>query len=128
MQDNAFIIVSDRILKIHPSDNVLVALTDLRAGDKIIYLGKEITILQDVPSKHKVADRDIPVNEEIRMYGIVVGKATQPISTGGVIAVNNMRHQATPFTKKTRTTSWTAPTSADGRTKPLWAFIAMTAR
>jgi len=114
--------VSDRILKIHPSDNVLVALTDLRAGDKIIYLGKEITILQDVPSKHKVADRDIPVNEEIRMYGIVVGKATQPICTGGVIAVNNMRHQATPFTKKTRTTSWTAPDIGRWKNKTFMGF------
>ena len=122
MQDNAFIIVSDRILKIHPSDNVLVALTDLRAGDKIIYLGKEITILQDVPSKHKVADRDIPVHEEIRMYGIVVGKATQPISAGGVIAVNNMRHQATPFTKKTRTTSWTAPDTGRWKNKTFMGF------
>jgi altronate hydrolase len=122
VQDNAFIIVSDRILKIHPSDNVLVALTDLRAGDKIIYLGKEITILQDVPSKHKVADRDIPVNEEIRMYGIVVGKATQPISAGGVIAVNNMRHQATPFTKKTRTTSWTAPDTGRWKNKTFMGF------
>ena len=114
--------MSDRILKIHPSDNVLVALTDLRAGDKIIYLGKEITILQDVPSKHKVADRDIPVHEEIRMYGIVVGKATQPISTGGVIAVNNMRHQATPFTKKTRTTSWTAPDIGRWKNKTFMGF------
>jgi altronate hydrolase len=122
VQDNAFIIVSDRILKIHPSDNVLVALTDLRAGDKIIYLGKEITILEDIPSKHKVADRDIPVNEEIRMYGIVVGKATQPISTGGVIAVNNMRHQATPFTKKTRTTSWTAPDTGRWKNKTFMGF------
>jgi len=122
VQDNAFIIVSDRILKIHPSDNVLVALTDLRAGDKIAYLGKEITILQDVPSKHKVADRDIPVHEEIRMYGIVVGKATQPISAGGVIAVNNMRHQATPFTKKTRNTSWTAPDTGRWKNKTFMGF------
>jgi altronate hydrolase len=109
LQDNAFIIVADRILKIHPSDNVLVALTDLKAGDKITYLDKEITLFQDVPSKHKVTDRDIRLNDEIRMYGIVVGKATQAIPAGGVIAVNNVRHQATPFTKKTKTTGWTPP-------------------
>ena len=109
MQDNAFIIVAERILKIHPSDNVFVALTDLKSGEKILNLGKEITVIQAVPSKHKVADRDLRVGDEIRMYGIVVGKATQAIPAGGVITVNNVRHQATPFGGKNRTTSWNAP-------------------
>ena len=121
MQDNAFI-VADRILKIHPSDNVLVALTDLKGGEKIIYQGKEITLAQDVASKHKVAERDLRLNDEIRMYGIAVGRATEAIPAGGVIAVNNVKHQATPFTRKNKTTDWTVPDVARWRDKTFMGY------
>ena len=101
--------MSERILKIHPFDNVLVALTDLKKGEKITFQGNEMTMNQDVPAKHKFAEKTLKENDEIRMYGILVGKATQNIPAGGVIAVNNIQHKATPFTGKMKTPGWTAP-------------------
>ena len=45
--------MSNKFLKIHPADNVLVALTDLKAGEQIVYNGSSITLAQDVQAKHK---------------------------------------------------------------------------
>ena len=47
--------MAQKFLKINPSDNVLVALTDLKTGDEIEYEGKTITLVQDIPAKHKFA-------------------------------------------------------------------------
>ncbi len=101
--------MAERILKIHPSDNVLVALTDLKAGTAVTFQGKEISLMDDVPAKHKFAEVTLLPNDEIRMYGILVGKATREIPVGGVIAVNNIQHKSTSFTKKTRTVGWIPP-------------------
>ena len=101
--------MANRILKIHPSDNVLVALTDLKRGDQITFAGNETILYQDVPSKHKFAEKALKVNDEIWMYGILVGKATQDIPAGGVIAVNNVQHKVNSFSKKTRTVGWNLP-------------------
>src|SRR5690606_23341732 len=48
-------------------------------------------------------------DDEIRMYGITVGKALTPIPAGGAITTQNVKHQANSFTGKTKTESWTPP-------------------
>ena len=39
------------ILKVHPDDNVLVALSDLKAGETVTYQDKAYTLLQNVNAK-----------------------------------------------------------------------------
>jgi altronate hydrolase len=41
-------------LKIHPDDNVLVALKDLACGTSIAIDSEEILLKQDVAAKHKI--------------------------------------------------------------------------
>jgi signal transduction histidine kinase/DNA-binding response OmpR family regulator len=53
---------------------------------RMTHQGKEITLLQDVPAKHKFAEQDFRMDEDIRMYGVLVGKTTQAIPAGGAIA------------------------------------------
>lgn len=97
------------VLKIHPSDNVLVALTDLQAGSILNSNGYTIVLPQDVPAKHKISLAGRSTNEEIIMYGTVVGKTLKPIPAGGVITTQNVKHKASPYVIKPSTFKWTPP-------------------
>ncbi len=101
--------MSHKILKIHPDDNVLVALTDLKKGERVVYNGNEILITEDIQAKHKFAQYTIPLEKEITMYGTLVGKATTPIEKGAVLTTQNVSHLANSFTKKETTLTWEAP-------------------
>jgi altronate hydrolase len=99
-----------RFLKIHPSDNVYVALTDLKAGENLTLNEKStIILMDDIPAKHKFTECSLQQNEAVIMYGVVVGKAIQPIKAGGVIGTHNLKHQAEPYSGKTKSYQWTPP-------------------
>lgn len=101
--------MSTKFLKIHPSDNVYVALSDLKAGETVSAGGKQLTLTDDVPAKHKFTEKALQPDEEVFMYGTVVGKAIKPIASGGVIGTHNLKHKAAPFSGRTKTYQWTPP-------------------
>lgn len=98
--------MSKKILKIHPDDNVLVVLSDLKAGEPVT---NGLAAVHDVPAKHKVVIRDVQPGEEIKMYGITVGKAVSPIAAGAAITTQNVKHQASAYAGRTATIAWTPP-------------------
>ncbi len=98
-----------KFLKIHPADNVLVALTDLTVGDRLDFEGEQIIITDEVQAKHKFAQHALAVGDAIIMYGSLVGKATEPIAAGGLLTVHNVKHQVHGFTGKTKTVGWQVP-------------------
>ncbi len=106
------------ILKVHPADNVLVALTNLEKGATVNYEGQEYTIQELVKAKHKFATTDLAPGDSVIMYGVLVGKAQQPIKKGGLISTANIKHAADDFVVGERRTQWVVPdTSAfKGRT------------
>ena len=71
------------VLKLHPDDNVLIALRDLREGEKITFSGQVFVLTSDVPAKHKFATEDLSPGADVHMYGVLVGKAAQLMSTKG---------------------------------------------
>ena len=101
--------MSKKILKIHPADNVLVALTDLKAGEQFEVDGNRVTLVQNVSAKHKFVVADMNAGEELKMYGITVGKALSPIPAGSPITTQNVKHQASSFSGRTETFTWMAP-------------------
>ncbi|MEO8470804.1 MAG: altronate dehydratase family protein [Chryseolinea sp.] len=102
--------MTTRFLKIHPADNVYVALTDLKAGEQLsLPDGKSIKLSDDIPAKHKFTDRPLAAGDEILMYGILVGKTLSPIHEGGVIGTHNLKHKSAPYSGRTKNYSWTAP-------------------
>jgi altronate hydrolase len=101
--------MSTKFLKIHPADNVYVALTDLKAGETVSAGGKQLTLTDDVPAKHKFTEKALQPDEEVFMYGTVVGKAIKPIASGGVIGTHNLKHKAAPFSGRTKSYQWTPP-------------------
>lgn len=96
-------------LQIHPKDNVLVALRDLAAGTSIQFGGSTYALHTDVKAKHKFTLQALQPGEEVYMYGVLVGKAVQPIARGEAITTTNLHHAAEPFGLGERKTSWQAP-------------------
>jgi altronate hydrolase len=99
----------NKVLKIHPDDNVLVALADLRSGDLVRFDGRNFTMHSDVPAKHKFSITELAVGDHVIMYGVVVGKAVKPIPAGEAITVLNTRHEAAPVSGRSKAASWTPP-------------------
>lgn len=98
-----------KLIKVHPGDNVAIALVDLRKGESISFEGEEVVVLSDTKAKHKITMVDLAPNDKIYMYGVLVGKATKFINRGGVLTVDNIKHQSNPTFAKTETTAWKAP-------------------
>ncbi len=68
-----------KTIKIHPEDNVAVALGDVVSGEKTIQYG------------HKRALTDIPEGGKIIKYGFPIGSATQNIAEGDWVHTHNMK-------------------------------------
>jgi altronate hydrolase len=114
--------MSTKFLKIHPSDNVFVALTDLKAGEIVDINGELLPLADDIPAKHKFTEKPIQPEDEIFMYGTVVGKALKPIKAGGVISTHNLKHKAAPYSGRTKNYSWTPPDVSKFRDKTFLGY------
>ncbi len=130
-----------KVLKIHPNDNLIVALEHLRAGETVRWEGEAYEIKHDVPPKHKFAARDLAPNDSAYMYGVLVGKAMAPIRRGEPVTTTNLRHDAqgygsrqalrpewlAPDVRRWRETTFMGYPRADGSvgTANYWLFIPM---
>jgi altronate hydrolase len=97
------------VLRIHAADNVLVALTNLEKGALVSFEGEEYRIAENIKAKHKFATVDLAAGDPITMYGVLVGKAQQPIVRGGLISTTNVKHATSDFTVGERHTEWVVP-------------------
>jgi altronate hydrolase len=106
------------VLKVHPADNVLVALTNLEKGTVVSFEGQEYTIQENTKAKHKFATVDLAAGDAITMYGVLVGKAQVAIPKGGLISTATVKHAASGFTVGERHTDWVMPdvSAFSGRT------------
>jgi len=86
-----------KVLGLDAKDNVLVALTDLRKGEAVNYLGTEYSLLSDVPAKHKFLTKDVSADGDIIMYGVLVGHALENLRRGDLLSTRNIRHAAASF-------------------------------
>ncbi|MWB92776.1 altronate dehydratase [Flavobacterium sp. GA093] len=98
-----------KLIKVHPTDNVAVALVNLTAGEVIDFEGESIVVESDVKMKHKIAMVPFNVGDRIIMYGVLVGKASARIEKGGLLSTLNVKHESDKVTGKTETIGWTAP-------------------
>src|SRR5579859_5975866 len=97
------------VLKVHPSDNVLVALTNLPKDESVVYEGEQYRTREIIKAKHKFVTKDLEPGDPIYMYGVLVGKAQEPIKKGGLISTANVKHAASDFTVRERKLEWTKP-------------------
>lgn len=105
-------------LRIHPKDNVLVALRDLDQGTQIEFEGLSFKLAEKVAAKHKFTLNDLQPDDSIYMYGVLVGKATKPIPQGGLISTESIHHASSEFHLGKRKLDWHKPDTSkfEGRT------------
>ncbi|WP_460760585.1 UxaA family hydrolase [Niabella terrae] len=101
--------MAEIVLKVHPDDNVIVALKDLKKGQTIRYQETEYVLQDDVHAKHKFFTRDMQPGDEVTMYGVLVGKAQEFIPRGGVMTTTNTKHAAEPYAFRPYNYSWKSP-------------------
>ena len=101
--------MNHKVLQIHPKDNVLVALSNLNKGESIYFNNMEVTLINDIPAKHKFAISDMEENAQIFMYGSIVGRTRSFIPKGGILTTSNVAHEANTFGSKTSEYEWKAP-------------------
>jgi altronate hydrolase len=126
------------VLKVHPNDNVLVALKNLSRGETVRYGDETYTLSDDIGAKHKFFVNDMKAGDEVIMYGVLVGKTQSSIAAGGLMTTANVKHAAGPYSYRPYHYQWQAPDTSkfknrtfngyhrgDGRvgTANYWLFI-----
>jgi altronate hydrolase len=96
-------------LRIHPHDNVLVALQDLEQGTVINFEGDAFALMARIAAKHKFSLVELQPGDKIFMYGVLVGKATQQIPKGGPISTQTVSHASESFQLGKRKLDWHQP-------------------
>ena len=78
------------LIRLHQSDNVLIARTQLSLGQRIEIDGSLLRLRAQVPPGHKVAGRSIASGEAIRKYDTIIGFASRDIGAGEHVHSHNI--------------------------------------
>ena len=101
--------MKNSVLKIHPKDNVLVALRNLAKGETIVYEGQEYSLQDNIPAKHKFFILDLNKGDDVIMYGVLVGNAQNFIPRGGLMTTGNIKHAVGSYDYRGSDYHWHAP-------------------
>lgn len=99
------------IIQIHDTDNVVVALKELSAGQTFTVEEVTIELKDDVPRGHKIAIKQIASGEDVVKYGYPIGHAIKEISVGEHVHTHNTKTnldgiQEYQFNQKINTTQY----------------------
>ena len=101
--------MSKNFLQIHPNDNILAALQDMKKDYVVNFEGKSFPLKNNLTAKHKFALHDFKVGDPILMYGTLIGKATKPIAQGESITIDNVVHASSDYNVGEQQSHWVAP-------------------
>jgi altronate hydrolase len=106
------------VLRVHPRDDVLVALRDLQPGETVRSSQGTLTAKTLVPRGHKLAATAISTGTTVHKYGWPIGRATRDISPGEHVHTHNLATALTAHEDYiyTRPTTTAPPAPADTRT------------
>lgn len=111
-----------KTLQIHPDDNLLVALSDLEAGQEITHNGHPIILRNDIPAKHKLAAAELESGDYVYMYGSIVGTVNEDIPEGGLLTTENTIHSVSDFSSRSGEQSWEAPDVSKWKDKTFMGY------
>lgn len=101
--------MSNKVLKAHGNDNVIVALSDLKKNESVQLNGDSYVLKEDVPAKHKFFTTDLAKGADVLMYGVLVGKVQTPVERGARVTTDNVKHAAEPYSYRGVHYTWQAP-------------------
>ena len=82
---------SQKLLRIHRADNVLIVVRSVKPGDRELIDGGDIVFTQEIAIGHKVAARDIRAGEKVYKCGVPIGSAKEKVPAGGHIHLHNLK-------------------------------------
>lgn len=97
------------VIKMHPEDNVLVALTDLSKGESVVFENETYILQDNIKAKHKFYTTNLKAGDEIIMYGVLVGKVQCDVAKGSLMTTENLKHAAEPYKYRHVDFEWQAP-------------------
>lgn len=77
-------------IQLNTTDNVVIALRNLKTGEIITVAETPITLLTNVNFGHKVAIKPIPGNAKVIKYGLPIGSAIVDIEPGTHVHTHNL--------------------------------------
>lgn len=86
----------EKLMKIHPDDNVLVVKRMIQPGESVIIGGVSVDFDAAIALGHKIAATDIPKGTQIIKFGIPIGSATKDISLGEHVHLQNLKSDYLP--------------------------------
>jgi altronate hydrolase/galactarate dehydratase len=75
-------------IRLHPNDNVLIAIRDLLTGEAVDGLDAPLT--KGIPRGHKIAAAAIPAGGNVYRYGQIIGQAKAGIAPGEHVHAHNL--------------------------------------
>lgn len=81
----------NKLIVLNKNDNVAVALSSIKAGEKLEINDYLVHALTDIPQGHKVALIDINEGENVVKYGAPIGHVTENILAGQWIHTHNLK-------------------------------------
>ena len=82
---------SQKLLRIHRADNVLIVVRSVRPGDREVIDGHDVVFTQEIAIGHKVAARDIHAGEKVYKCGVPIGSAKEKVPAGSHIHLHNLK-------------------------------------
>ena len=81
---------------LHPQDNILVCVTQLRAGDLVVIDGQPVVIQADVGVGHKIARYPLSGGDKVYRYGAPIGSMIAAVAPGDHVHMHNMKSDYIP--------------------------------
>lgn len=86
----------NKLIQIHPKDNVLIVRQRIEPGDTETIHEKEIVFDKMLGLGHKIAAVDLRKGDIIIKYGVPIGSATIDLNAGTHIHLHNMKSDYIP--------------------------------
>jgi altronate hydrolase len=113
-----------KIVKIHASDNVIVALQNLTAGEELEYDNDKFILLEKIDAKHKFFISDLKRGEEVIMYGVKVGTiSVDQVYKGQWMNTTNTAHATEKYDWINKNYQWQPPDIAEWKNKTFDGYI-----
>lgn len=84
------------LILLHPDDNVLICVSQIRKGDTLSIDGEAIVSDADIGVGHKVARRNLAQGQKVFRYGAPIGSMSSSVAKGGHVHMHNMQSDYIP--------------------------------
>lgn len=80
-----------QLLKLHPKDNVAVALQPIPKDSQLFFEGYTLPIAEDIPQGHKIALHALAADDHVIKYGYPIGHVITDVLPGGWLHTHNVK-------------------------------------